>query len=906
MRFSYLFILFAILFNLSAFAKGDQIFCSQYAQKAVKQNQQNLQQQCGFKGLRWSDDKKGQMQWCMTVREEIPSSENKARQDLLDSCQQLSTAKPIEPSQTPDPKKMEQSIKYPRVQQLFPQTSIKTSLQKLGFKNLNSFFEDNRIPIFNNTLSASGQWLAQGSASTNDSSLKIWDLEQSRLLYLIGEEQGKAYFRLSFSPDEKSLVAGDNETTDIWDWKKPSLLFRIKDHFLPSYQAFDGHGKVYLIHKDRNSVARYDLSTGAQEEKWEIATNQEEIRSFSVSEKGDIAVTILTSKGVLLKVYDTHNNKLIYGENIPPYSIYDTKGNYLSGRGLGFIDNQHLAFYSLEAADKKPQLAILNLTSNSIESTKAIDDAGIFMNDLNQIISEKVFCPNNISPTGWIDLKEMECTLKNQQIQKDRILSTYQIRLKNHNSRNIQMLHDIKGNLLAYFGADSSGRWFWFDAQVSILTNASALWSDTLKPKIDSRIHYFPSYILPVRTNQKTVKNYEFPKADVQRLEVFMGANKKIDYKPNIKPSYGNYELSHNGRWLIVGGLDGDGIAHFDLWDTEKKAYVKSFQSKIAWTHTSLAFSPDDRYLVINYGSTRGHYAPCLECSGIIDVWDLTTSQNVFSIPRLERNNKTSGPVISDNGDMYLIVNNKAIHRWNIKRVFMIDVFRPAQDDEDIFSVIGNNEDLLAISVKKKLRNENRSIKSATSWIEIWSKSNQKMIQKINIMDKLVRGGMEFNSVFVTNNKIAIATRLNDIIIWDALKGKKLNILVPTKTEFSFTYQLSSEGNDTLISSAKFLQSWDTSTGKLLKTVNACQPEMPGLPIERYTQLKEYHGFGTARVAAGKVVSTYSCPQGARSKLWDMQTGELKALYGKDHKREWFWLNDKMELKSTVAPPTVL
>jgi len=71
----------------SGLTKTDVEFCFDYAQIAVEQNQKNLQQHCGFKGLRWSDDQLGQMQWCMTVSKNIATAENQARQDLLADCQ---------------------------------------------------------------------------------------------------------------------------------------------------------------------------------------------------------------------------------------------------------------------------------------------------------------------------------------------------------------------------------------------------------------------------------------------------------------------------------------------------------------------------------------------------------------------------------------------------------------------------------------------------------------------------------------------------------------------------------------------------------------------------------------------------------------------------------------------------
>jgi len=880
------------------------VYCDQYAQLAVEQNEQNKQRQCGFEGLRWSNDKKGQKQWCMAVRRELTAKENQARQGLLASCKlpqkrqavlsKEIRVKPYKPS---------------RVQQLFPQKAVKTSLQKLGFKNLNTFLKKEiRVPTYNFTLSHSGRWLAQGGDSNNDSALKLWDLQQGKLLFVLGEEKGGAYNRLRFSPNEKYLIAGDGYTTDIWEWKKGRMLFRLTDYYLPPFedQAFDGSLNLYLMSSRNNSVARFKFSNGLmQTGKWNLATNHETIHDFALSKNGKIAVTVLTAKGVTLKVFDTQKNKLIYMRSLPPKSIYNKEGNYPSGRLLGFIDNENLAFYHLKSLNDQAYISRLNLKTKVIETVRLADDSAIRIEDfdLNKTkVSKNKLCPSSTDQLGWEDINNVHCELNKQKTQSQHIVSRYTITYKDQYVAQPLILHDSKANILAYFGADSNSHWYWLDAQSGELKNSGALWTDLPDPARKPNIYHFPARIVPLVLNNKTIKQYAFPKADIHRLEVFLGADDTVEYKPTIKPSFGRYALSHNGRWLAAGNLSGEGVSSFSLWDLKKNVYVKSFKSKIAWSHRSLAFSPDDRYLVIYYGSTRGHYAPCMECSSVVDIWDVKKSQYKFSIPLLDRNNYTSAPVIVNNGDMYLNINNKVVQRWNIKKERFIDIFRPIKKHEEVFSITGNGGDLLAISVKGLKRNKYGFLRSSKSWLEVWSISQHKMIQKITIMDKPAHYGQEFNVAFVSDRKIAVATTLNDIIIWDVLSGSKLKTLIPTK-EFGSRYRLSSEGNGILIASGEFIQRWDISTGDLLMTVNACQPDMPGLPTKRYTQLKDYNGSGSAIVAAGKVVSAFSCPQGGRSKIWDMTTGENKALFGKDYKGEWFWLNDQETLKSTIPLP---
>ncbi len=60
--------------------------CDYYAQGAVKQHKQNLQSNCGFKGLRWSNDQKGHAKWCSTVRKTISAKEKTARDQMLKAC----------------------------------------------------------------------------------------------------------------------------------------------------------------------------------------------------------------------------------------------------------------------------------------------------------------------------------------------------------------------------------------------------------------------------------------------------------------------------------------------------------------------------------------------------------------------------------------------------------------------------------------------------------------------------------------------------------------------------------------------------------------------------------------------------------------------------------------------------
>ncbi|HIQ06842.1 MAG TPA: hypothetical protein EYH35_00095 [Thiotrichaceae bacterium] len=60
--------------------------CHYYVKTALEQNTQNKNQQCHLTGSRWSDNKEGQYQWCMSVLERLSRAETDARNTALDNC----------------------------------------------------------------------------------------------------------------------------------------------------------------------------------------------------------------------------------------------------------------------------------------------------------------------------------------------------------------------------------------------------------------------------------------------------------------------------------------------------------------------------------------------------------------------------------------------------------------------------------------------------------------------------------------------------------------------------------------------------------------------------------------------------------------------------------------------------
>ncbi|GAB6143844.1 PKD domain-containing protein [Desulfocicer niacini] len=64
--------------------------CRIYAETAVKQNQDNLQKECGFCGQRWQSSFDAHYQWCLQETQKIRDIETSTRKTLLSQCKPLS------------------------------------------------------------------------------------------------------------------------------------------------------------------------------------------------------------------------------------------------------------------------------------------------------------------------------------------------------------------------------------------------------------------------------------------------------------------------------------------------------------------------------------------------------------------------------------------------------------------------------------------------------------------------------------------------------------------------------------------------------------------------------------------------------------------------------------------------
>lgn len=81
-------IVLILLLSHAAFsaAESETAYCKHYAATAVAQQKQNIDNNCGFTGKRWSNDYNGQYQWCLTVRNTISQYENTKREMHLKRC----------------------------------------------------------------------------------------------------------------------------------------------------------------------------------------------------------------------------------------------------------------------------------------------------------------------------------------------------------------------------------------------------------------------------------------------------------------------------------------------------------------------------------------------------------------------------------------------------------------------------------------------------------------------------------------------------------------------------------------------------------------------------------------------------------------------------------------------------
>ena len=63
-----------------------QANCDWYAKTALKQQQENEQRKCGFKGPEWSLDLEAHMSWCSSVAPDLWKKQAQLRNQQLEAC----------------------------------------------------------------------------------------------------------------------------------------------------------------------------------------------------------------------------------------------------------------------------------------------------------------------------------------------------------------------------------------------------------------------------------------------------------------------------------------------------------------------------------------------------------------------------------------------------------------------------------------------------------------------------------------------------------------------------------------------------------------------------------------------------------------------------------------------------
>ncbi len=66
-----------------------QLFCSDYAVKAVEAQERNLAERCGYTGPRWSSSFGGHYRWCLRANPRLANRETEARAAALERCTSL-------------------------------------------------------------------------------------------------------------------------------------------------------------------------------------------------------------------------------------------------------------------------------------------------------------------------------------------------------------------------------------------------------------------------------------------------------------------------------------------------------------------------------------------------------------------------------------------------------------------------------------------------------------------------------------------------------------------------------------------------------------------------------------------------------------------------------------------------
>ena len=84
---------FSMLVLSSTLASAaDEEFCSDYVLIAISQYWQSIDQGCGYTGVRWSANYKGQFDWCLSAHQWVAENEMDTRAQLLEECRSAPSA----------------------------------------------------------------------------------------------------------------------------------------------------------------------------------------------------------------------------------------------------------------------------------------------------------------------------------------------------------------------------------------------------------------------------------------------------------------------------------------------------------------------------------------------------------------------------------------------------------------------------------------------------------------------------------------------------------------------------------------------------------------------------------------------------------------------------------------------
>ncbi|ADE14834.1 conserved hypothetical protein [Nitrosococcus halophilus Nc 4] len=85
-RYSFMLLLLMLAVGSPSSYAASKMYCSTYTKTAVAQNAQNIENNCGYTGPRWSSDPEHHNEWCLNASGQTAQRENLARINQLAKC----------------------------------------------------------------------------------------------------------------------------------------------------------------------------------------------------------------------------------------------------------------------------------------------------------------------------------------------------------------------------------------------------------------------------------------------------------------------------------------------------------------------------------------------------------------------------------------------------------------------------------------------------------------------------------------------------------------------------------------------------------------------------------------------------------------------------------------------------